>query len=93
MGLAFRYGKPCSGSNVDYFHHSTGWRFVLDICMSKATELAEYMESTGEHEAAKLLRQQEAVIKQCVAALEKADKISGFPNNKAAIAAARECLK
>lgn len=35
----------------------------------------------------------EAALRQCVDALEKADKISGYANNKKAITAGKEALK
>ena len=42
---------------------------------------------------AEVRRQDEALILMLVERLERADKISGYPNNKAAIAAARARLE
>ncbi len=63
--------------------------------MSKAQELAKVIELIDNDctKAAALLREQEAAMQMALEALERADKISGYANNKKAIAKLKELLK
>lgn len=66
--------------------------------MSRATELADRLDTSiyyADQESAALLRQQEAVIKQCIEALEphKSVALRWYTPVDAAIAAAKEILK
>ncbi len=63
--------------------------------MSKTQELARAIELIDNDctKAAALLREQEAAMQMALEALERADKISGYVNNKKAIAKLKELLK
>ena len=63
--------------------------WIMDLCPLMAEWQAEII---AEHAEA-MVERDTALLRQALEALERADKISGYPNNKKVIAALKERLK